>query len=145
MSTPYSKIYERAMFKFRDYEFLKLQEYDIERILENHLKSAESDFIDICRYDLTKADDDEKCYIEDLDNETIDVLASGVAYYWMSSKVLSEELFQNNLSLKEYSIHSPANLLRELTVLRKDLRKEFNRKMIRYSYTGSNLNERKAR
>ena len=132
------------MFRFRDYEFLHLTEYDRELILENHLKSAEADFVDICRYDLTKINDDLKEYEEDLDNETIDVLAAGVAYYWMSSKVLSEELFQNNLSLKEYTIHSPANLLRELTVLRKDLRKEFNRKMIRYSYTGSKLNEWRA-
>lgn len=144
MATPYNKIYDRAMFRFRDYEFLHLTEYDRELVLENHLKSAEADFIDICRYDLTKINDDLKEYEEDLDNETIDVLAAGVAYYWMSSKVLSEELFQNNLSLKEYTIHSPANLLRELTVLRKDLRKEFNRKMIRYSYTGSKLNEWRA-
>lgn len=144
MATPYNKIYDRAMFRFRDYEFLHLTEYDRELILENHLKSAEADFVDICRYDLTKINDDLKEYEEDLDNETIDVLAAGVAYYWMSSKVLSEELFQNNLSLKEYTIHSPANLLRELTVLRKDLRKEFNRKMIRYSYTGSKLNEWRA-
>ena len=144
MATPYNKIYDRAMFRFRDYEFLHLTEYDRELILENHLKSAEADFVDICRYDLTKINDDLKEYEEDLDNETIDVLAAGVAYYWMSSKVLSEELFQNNLSLKEYTIHSPANLLRELTVLRKDLRKEFNRKMIRYSYTGSKMNEWRA-
>lgn len=144
MATPYNKIYDRAMFRFRDYEFLRLTEYDRELVLENHLKSAEADFIDICRYDLTKINDALKEYEEDLDNETIDVLAAGVAYYWMSSKVLSEELFQNNLSLKEYTIHSPANLLRELTVLRKDLRKEFNRKMIRYSYTGSKLNEWRA-
>nr|DAP06624.1 MAG TPA: hypothetical protein [Caudoviricetes sp.] len=144
MATPYNKIYDRAMFRFRDYEFLRLTEYDRELVLENHLKSAEADFIDICRYDLTKINDTLKEYEEDLDNETIDVLAAGVAYYWMSSKVLSEELFQNNLSLKEYTIHSPANLLRELTVLRKDLRKEFNRKMIRYSYTGSKLNEWRA-
>lgn len=144
MATPYNKIYDRAMFRFRDYEFLRLTEYDRELVLENHLKSAEADFIDICRYDLTKINDALKEYEEDLDNETIDVLATGVAYYWMSSKVLSEELFQNNLSLKEYTIHSPANLLRELTVLRKDLRKEFNRKMIRYSYTGSKLNEWRA-
>ena len=144
MATPYNKIYDRAMFRFRDYEFLRLTENDRELVLENHLKSAEADFIDICRYDLTKINDALKEYEEDLDNETIDVLAAGVAYYWMSSKVLSEELFQNNLSLKEYTIHSPANLLRELTVLRKDLRKEFNRKMIRYSYTGSKLNEWRA-
>ena len=101
MATPYNKIYDRAMFRFRDYEFLHLTEYDRELILENHLKSAEADFVDICRYDLTKINDDLKEYEEDLDNETIDVLAAGVAYYWMSSKVLSEELFQNNLSLKE--------------------------------------------
>lgn len=144
MATPYNKIYDRAMFRFRDYEFLTLTEADRQFVLENHLKSAESDFIDICRYDLSKVNDETKEYSEDLDNETVDVLAAGVAYYWMSSKVLSEELFQNNLSLKEYSIHSPANLLRELTVLRKDLRKEFNRKMIRYSYTGSKLNEWRA-
>ena len=142
MGTLYQEVYDRAIFRFRDYSFLDLDAFERETILIRYLRSAEADFERICRYDLTKRNDDEMMYEEELDNETIEVLACGMAFYWMSAHALNSELFRNNMSTKDYTTFSPANLIREITGMRDALYKEFNRKMVRYSYTHNDVGTR---
>ena len=144
MSTPFSDIYNRAMFKFSDYEFLKLTDVDKEYILESFLKSAQSDFEKKCRVDLSLVNDEDKEYELDLDNECIEILASGVAYYWASSKLLDSDILRNKLSTKDYSYFSPANLLRELTAFKESLYKEFRNKMTEYTYYSGDISTLKA-
>ena len=144
MSTPFSEIYNRAMFKFSDYEFLKLTDVDKEHIMESFLKSAQSDFEKKCRIDLSLINDEDKEYELDLDNECIEILASGVAYYWVSSKLLDSDILRNKLSTKDYSYFSPANLLRELTAFKESLYKEFRNKMTEYTYYNGDISSLKA-
>lgn len=143
MATPFSKIYDRAVFRFSDYDFLKFTEEDYESILEKYLKMAESDFVNTCLFDLKNKDEENKEYIEDLDDESIEILALGIAYYWLSRKVINSDLLKNNMSTKDYTFFSPANLLREMTVLRDDVKKEFKQKIIDYSYTHGNISDLK--
>ena len=143
MATPFSKIYERATFRFSDYDFFKFTEEDYESILEKYLKMAESDFVNTCLFDLKNKDEGNKEYIEDLDDESIEILALGIAYYWLSRKVINSDLLKNNISTKDYTFFSPANLLREMTVLRDDVKKEFKQKIIDYSYTHGNISDLK--
>lgn len=56
MATPFSEIYERAVLKFSDYDFLKLSESEREYILEKYLMSAQADFEKMCRIDLSQID-----------------------------------------------------------------------------------------
>lgn len=142
MGTPFSDIYNRAVFRFKDYDFLKIDDFTREEILRRYLQSAEADFERICRYDLTKIDEERLSYEESLDNETIEVLACGLAFYWMSSYAMNNELFRNSMSTKDYTTFSPANLLREISGMRDALYKEFNRKMVRYSYSKNDISTR---
>lgn len=144
MATPFSEIYERAVLKFSDYDFLKLSESEREYILEKYLMSAQADFEKMCRIDLSQIDTDYKEYKVDLDNEVIEILALGIAYYWVSSKVLDSTNLSNSLSVKDYSFFSPANLLREMTEFRNSLYKEYRRKMIEYTYYAGNIASLKA-
>ena len=139
MSTEYSVIYDAAVSRFSDYDFLPLNEEGREDILLRYLRSAISDFNRICQYDLSKRDDDEMEFEDDLDTESIEVLALGVAYYWCSSKVLNSELFRNVLNTKDYSFFSPGSLLNNLRLLRDSLREEFHSRMIAYSYDHGNI------
>lgn len=140
MATPFKDIYSRAMFRFQDYDILRFDEYDREQILKKYLKMAEADFIRICHADLTEIElDEEPAYAGDLDNECQEILAAGMAFYWIGAKVASTDNLRNALSVKEYSWFSPANLLREMTTLRDTLRKEFNDRMIRYSYNMADI------
>lgn len=139
MATPFTDIYARAVFRFADYEFLKQDIDTREGVLERHLFSAKTDFQRICKADLGSYDMELRQFNETLDDEVIEILSLGVAFYWLSYKSLNSELLKNVLNSKDYYYYSPANLLKEIQTLRKTLRAEFNRKMRQYSYNDNDI------
>ena len=143
MATPFTDIYARAVFRFADYEFLKQDIDTREGVLERHLFSAKTDFQRICKADLGSYDIELGQFNETLDDEVIEILSLGVAFYWLSYKSLNSELLKNVLNSKDYYYHSPANLLKEIQTLRKTLRGEFNRKMRQYSYHDNDISNLK--
>lgn len=139
MATPFTDIYARAIFRFADYKFLE-QDKDIrEGVLEKYLISAKTEFQRICKVDLNDYDLELKQFNYDLDDEAIEILALGVAFYWLSYKTMNSELLRNVLNSKDYYYYSPANLLKEIQTLRKTLRNEFNSRMRQYSYFDNSL------
>lgn len=135
MATPYQAIYDKAIFRFRDYDVLRLTfQTEANLVLERFLKSAEADFAPVCQFDLNNCDAKLAQYNEDLDNECIEILALGISAYWLSAQSLDKDLLRNRMSTKEYSYFSPGNLLDAVTVLRNTLMNEFQSKVIRYSY-----------
>ena len=139
MATPFTDIYARAVFRFADYEFLKQDIDTREGVLERHLFSAKTDFQRICKADLGSYDIELRQFSETLDDEVVEILSLGVAFYWLSYKSLNSELLKNVLNSKDYYYYSPANLLKEIQTLRKTLRAEFNRKMRQYSYNDNDI------
>ena len=134
MATPYSKIHEVAIRKFSDYGLLDFQPSDRENILTGFLKSAVVDFQRLCHMDLSDRDDKLAQFNQDLDDEIIEILATGEAYYWVKPFVSNNENFYNLMNAGDYSFFSPANLLSKLIEIHEKLEKEFRRKMILYSY-----------
>ena len=143
MATPFTDIYARAIFRFADYEFLKQDIETREGILEKYLISAKTDFQRICKIDLGSYDMELGQFNETLDDEVIEILSLGIAFYWLSFKSLNSELLKNVLNSKDYYYYSPANLLKEIQTLRKTLRDEFNRKMRKYSYNDTDISNLK--
>lgn len=139
MGTPFSDIYSRAIFKFSDTKYLKLAEEDREAILRKFLISAERDFKEVCEKDLDAVDEVEGIYLETLDSDEIEILALGVAFYWMSSKALDSELLKNKLSSKDFTAFSPANLLKEVNALRSEVKGDFDSAIVKYSYRRGDL------
>lgn len=134
MSTPYSAIHEVAIRKFSDYGLLDFQPSDRENILTGFLKSAVVDFQRLCQVDLSDRDDKIAQFNQDLDDEVIEILATGEAYYWVKPFVSNNENFYNLMNAGDYSFFSPANLLSKLIEIHGQLEKEFKHKMIVYSY-----------
>lgn len=134
MATTYDAIYERAIFRFMDYDFLKLSNDQRASMLERHLRSAIVDFQSSCQTDLTQRDETLKTFKEVLTDEEQEILSLGVAYYWVSFKALNSDLLRNNMSTRDYSYFSPANLLGEVRALRDTLKKEYDDRIIAYSY-----------
>lgn len=139
MSTPFTEIYSRALYRFKDYNFLSFDPDTTEDVLYHHLMSAQSDFEGTCRYDLSDRDELSKRYNQSLDNKSIEILSLGVAYYWLSSKTLDSDLLKNNLSTADYSQYSPAMILDKINTLRTDILREFERKIIKYSYSNGDI------
>ena len=139
MATPFSDIYARAIFRFADYDFLKQTIRDREGVLEQYLVSAKTDFGRICKFDLNDCDMSAKQFNADLGDEEIEILASGIAFYWLSYKAMNSELLKNLLNSKDYYYHSPENLLKEVQTLRKTIRAEFLSRMRKYSYNDNTI------
>lgn len=139
MATPFTDIYDRAIFRFADYDFLKKDFQSREDVLERYLISAKTDFLKICKIDLANCDMTAKQFNEDLNDEIIEILGLGIAFYWLSYKALNSELLKNVMNSKDYSYYSPANLLKEIQTLRNSVRKEFLSKMRQYSYNNNDV------
>lgn len=144
MATPFTDIYARAIFRFADYEFLKQDIETREGVLEKYLISAKTEFQRVCKTDLGDYDLELKQFNQTLDDEVIEILSLGIAFYWLSYKALNSELLKNVLNSKDYYYYSPANLLKEVQTLRKTLRGEFNSKMRQYSYNENTISTLKS-
>lgn len=144
MATPYSDVFARAIFRFADYQFLKQDIETREGVLEKYLMSAKTEFKRLCKIDLSDVDEELKQFNQDLDDEVIEILSLGIAYYWISYKALNSELLKNVLNSKDYYYYSPANLLKEVQTLRKTVRDEFYSRMRQYSYNNNTIGTLKA-
>lgn len=139
MATSFLDIYDKAVFRFKDYDFMRIDIQSREDILERYLQSAVADFAVVCEDGHLEMDWDYKEFEEDLTHEEQEILALGVDYYWFSSKVQNSELLRNSMSTKDYTFFSPANLMRELRNLRNDLKAEFKTAVTLYSYNHGNF------
>ena len=115
-----------------------------EGILEKYLMSAKTEFQRVCKTDLGDYDLELKQFNQTLDDEVIEILSLGIAFYWLSYKALNSELLKNVLNSKDYYYYSPANLLKEVQTLRKTLRDEFNSKMRQHSYNENTISTLKS-
>ena len=139
MATSYASVIDRAQFRVSDYDALRQTFQMHYSIMVKHLMSAVADFAPYCQTDLNDRDDALAQFNQDLDDECVEILACGVAVYWLSSLVMNTDLLQNRLSTKEYSYFSPANLLNTASALRKETKKEFRSDTIRYTYRHGNI------
>ena len=134
MATPYSVIYEQALSCFSDFSFLHMEPVLREDLMRKYMNMAQSDFQRICVFDLSDRDDELCEYAADLTGDEIDILALGIAYYWMSAQVLSTDLMYNPMSTRDYTFHSTAELLRSMNAAKESLRTAYRKRIIMYSY-----------
>lgn len=157
MATSFETIYNRAVYRFSGYSFLSLTDEVRNISLEKYLFSAQSDFQSVCKTDLSERVDsyyetqtvngvDTPVYVignytNTLTDEEIEILSLGICRYWLSSKAINEDSLRNALTVKDYSLYSPANLLREVNTLRRDINYEYDTRIIEYSYTHGDISD----
>lgn len=139
MATPFRDIYERAVFRFRDYDSLKLTPVRYKEVLQKYLLMAIADIKKTGDESLTQYDLDAEQFNSDLNDECVELLALGISYHWLSAKILDSEKLRNSMSTKEYSFFSPANLLRESQDLLASIRKEFTEAVMNYTYYNGDI------
>lgn len=139
MATKFTDIYNKAIFRFSDYSFLNFNPEERDEILKSFLLSAKSDFVNSCSIDLDDYDLDKGVFNSDLSDEEQEILALGIAYYWLSMKTMDSQLLKNIMTRKDYNTYSPANLLKELSSLKSELRKEYRGKINEYSFRHGTL------
>ncbi len=139
MPTKFSEVYERAIFKFKDFSFLTNTTEVKEVVLKNYLLSSITDFQHVCKIDITKYDLEVEQFDEVLDNEIIEILSLGIAFYWLSAQLLNSQLLKNRIHNSDYSLHSPANLLKEIRSLKQMIEQEYKGKINTYSFRNGGI------
>jgi len=143
MPTRFKEVYDRAVFRFTDYSFASVIPDFKEAVLQRYLLSVIVDFRHSAAADLTDYSLALGQFNNDLGDEIIEILALGVAYYWLSAKTLNSELLRNILHNKDYNTYSPANLLKEIQTLRNAVKQEYQGKIRAYSFRNGSVKDLK--
>ena len=140
MATPFTEIYDGAIFKVRDSKLASLNLSDQEYVFKRFLKSAIADFAPKCKtFNLKDYNDETDEFTEDLDDEVKEILALGISQHWLDFQMRDKELLRNKMSTKDYQYFSPANLVREMSTMRKQFMTEYKHKIIDYTYDHGDL------
>lgn len=137
MSTSFATVYDKALSKMREYDFLKMEDEQVYDVLSIFLESAEVDFSRICNANL--AEKDATSYIDNLSNDEIEILALGIVCHYITTYVADADKWKNTLGTKDFSKFSPANLLSVTSATRYAFLLEYNDKINRYSYLNGDL------
>lgn len=117
MPTPYEKVYERFLPKFRDYDIPVMPEDMVMERLHDYLVSATSRFHD-CRNDLDDRDDLLMRFNCELSGREIEILANYMVFEYVDSTyVRTPTLLKASLSSSDFNAYSPANMLDKLNNL----------------------------
>lgn len=141
MATTFEKIYDVFFDKSRDYQLYELSQETSEAVLYGYLKTAISRFCNTCKKDLSDRNDETKEFNVDLSDTEIDILGEWMCYAFLKTKRNDSDLFKNGLSTKDYTLFSPANLLKAVQEAYKECAKECRSLMNEYSYDTNSVKD----
>lgn len=125
MSTPYSMVFNIFLSQIQDYDFLDqcidVTERDMNSYLWRALAGCQNMVLNVTGLDLRLRDDTLQEFEEDLPDEVISLLVTGMENFWISSKAQNTENMRNLGSTRDFTFFSPPNLLFRLRELRTDI------------------------
>ena len=142
MATPYENIYKVFLSKVKDYSFLDMTQQEIEDQFQDYLVSALTKF-KRCKSNLKDRDDELKQFNTTISDEEIEILSILMVAEYLSSILISSELLKPVMTDADFKIYAQSNHIKEISNLRKDMRKEANQLMVDYSYYNGDLGDLK--
>lgn len=137
MSTPYEKVYENLLPKFRSYEIPMMTLDEVREYLHDYLIPATTKF-HVCRKDLSDRDDILQCFNADLSDTEIEILSNYALLEYIDSTYIREpSLLKVTLSSKDFNAFSSANMLDKLMTMRKTYLAENETLVSRYAWFGA--------
>ena len=145
MSVSYDVFSGAFLEKVKEYGFPE-DDYLRTKVVDGYMKRAIAEFKSICLYDFsTTADDITREFNVDVDNSDIDELANiiseGMLVQWMKPYVYRQEAYENLLSTRDFTVHSPANLGNMTRTNYEGVKKAFTNMMREYSYVHGDLTD----
>lgn len=146
MSVSYDLFTEAFLSKITEYEFIKFDEDARVATVDAYMMRAMSAFRKNCQYDFfTTADSEMREYNVEIDEfdlvEIIDIVSEGMVAEWMKPYTYRQELLENAISTRDYSLYSPAELLNRVGSAYAKVQKDFVQKIREYSYNHGALTE----
>lgn len=144
MSVSYD-VFERAFLsKITEFEFIMSDDDDREEIVDGFLRRAVSAFRKNCKYDLfNTADDYEREFAVDIKDEDIDelvdIISEGMVVQWLKPYVYKQELLENALTTRDFTVFSPANLLERVGNAYEKAQRDYTQMIREYSYNHGDL------
>ena len=135
MATPYEKIYSRFLNRITDFNLADLDDYTLNEMLKNWLYSA---IVKVrTSNDLSKRDDENGAFANDLTDMDVELLAMGMTLAWLDQTLNSTELTLQFIGGKEEKYYSQANHIAELRALRADTLREMQQLYTYGTYTNN--------
>lgn len=137
MATPYEKIYESLLPKFRSYEIPFMSVDEVKEYLHDFLIPAIAKF-HVCRNDLKDRDDILERFNVDLLDEEIEILSNYLLLEYLDSEyVRTPTLLKLALPSTDFKAFSPANMLEKLMNMHKTYLSENETLVSRYAWKGA--------
>ena len=137
MATPYEKIYENLLPKFRSYEIPLMSTEEVKDFLHDYLIPAISRF-HVCRKDLKDRDDIIQQFNVVLSDIEIEILSNYLLIEYIDSEYIrTPSLLKVQLPSSDFKVFSPANFLDKLVAMRTTYTKENETLLSRYAWMGA--------
>ena len=137
MATPYEKIYESLLPKFRSYEIAFMSVDEVKEYLHDFLIPAIAKF-HVCRKDLKDRDDILERFNVDLSDSEIEILSNYLLLEYLDSEyVRTPTLLKLALPSTDFKAFSPANMLEKLINMHKTYLSENETLVSRYAWLGA--------
>ena len=146
MSLSYDTFTGAFLSKISEYEFIQINEEDRSEIIDGYMKRAVSAFRKNCKYDLfTTADDDERCFNIDVNendlDELVEIVSEGMLIQWMKPYVYKQDNLENVLNTRDFTTYSPAELLLRVGTAYAKAQKDYTQMIREYSYNHGDLKD----
>ena len=137
MATPYEKIYESLLPKFRSYEIPLMSTEEVKDYLHDFLISAISKF-HVCRKDLNDRDDIIQRFNVDLSDIEIEILSNYLLIELLDSEYIRvPTLLKISLPSNDFKAFSKANMVDKLMTMHKTYVSENETLLSRYAWMGA--------
>lgn len=146
MTATYDLFIDAFLSKITERDLLVLEEDIRTEIVLNYMKRAVNGFKYVCRYNLATSYDDETqrftIDIADGDiDEIVDIISEGMVVQWLKPYVNSQELLQNVLNTRDFTMYSPAELLLRVGNAYKQAQKDYTQMVREYSFNTGDLTD----
>ena len=137
MATPYEKLYENLLPKFRSYEIPLMSTEEVKDYLHDFLIPAISRF-HVCRKDLNDRDDILQRFNVELSDIEVEILSNYMLIEYVDSEYIrTPTLLKVQLPSSDFKFYSPANHLDKLVAMRTTYTKENETLLTRYAWMGA--------
>jgi hypothetical protein len=142
MSTPFSSVYNKFLFKVSTYKLMEIPKENREYILRNYLDSACAEYQTELKVNITDTDEVNKCFNNTLNPIEIDILAEAMVVEWLNPIIYDDELLQNRLNTRDFTEYSTANLIEKIQAVYDTARKNIRLRVNEYTFKYTDLSEK---
>lgn len=142
MSVTYDTFAGAFLSKITEFELFEFEYSEV--VVDSYLKRAVTAFRKNCKYDLITTQDDEEREFdvdiapEDID-EIVEIVSEGMVVQWLKQYVYQQELLQNVMNTRDYTMYSPAELLYRVSTAYAKAQKDYTQMIREYSYNHGDL------